>query len=116
MKIQNPTLLTLTWTNNPITVASNAATVPVTYRLNTITNNAAGAVAITMTVTGATDGQLTVVRFYDYSAVAQTLTWVNTENSMTQVPGTSNGSITLPLTVGFEFNGGTSLWRCISVS
>ena len=99
--------------NNPITASSNAATVPVTYRLNTITNNAAGTVAITMTVTNAVDGQLTLVRFYDYSAAAQTLSWVNTENSNAVVPTTSNGSTTLPVTVGFQYNGQTSLWRCL---
>ena len=100
--------------SNAVTVSSNAATVPVTYRLTTVTNNAAGAVTITMTTTSAVDGQMTIVRFYDYSAAAQTITWSNTENSTVTAPTTSNGSTTLPLTVGFMYNGATSKWRCIA--
>lgn len=99
--------------NNALTVASNAITVPVTYNLNTITNNANGAVTITMTTAGATDGQITMIRFYDFSASAQTLTWVNTENSTVSVPATSNGSTTLPSTVWLQYNSATSKWRCI---
>jgi hypothetical protein len=61
-----------------------------------------------------TDGQLSMVRIYDFSAVTQTLTWVNTENSTQTVPTTSNGSTTLPITVGFMYNNATSKWRCIA--
>ncbi len=100
--------------NNAVTAASNAATVPVIYRLTTVTNNAAGAVAITLTTSGATDGQLVIVRFYDFSAVSQTLSWVNTENSTVSVPTASLGSTTLPSTVGFMFNFQTTKWRCIA--
>jgi hypothetical protein len=101
---------------NALTVSAGAVTVPVTYRSFAITNNAASSVTITMTTSGAVDGQSVIVRFYDYSAVAQTLSWVNTENSTSLAPTTSNGSTTLPLTVGFIFNGKTSAWRCVAVS
>jgi len=57
-----------------------------------------------------------LVRFYDFSAAVQTLSWVNTENSITAAPVASNGSITLPVTVGFQYNGQTSKWRCIAVA
>lgn len=100
--------------NNAIAASGNAATVPVTYRLNTVTNNSAATLTITMTTTSAVDGQMTVVRILDSSAVAQTITWVNTENSTVTAPTTSNGSTTLFLTVGFIYNGATSKWRCIA--
>lgn len=100
--------------NNAITATANAATVPVTYRLSTVTNNSAATLTITMTTSGASDGQLTMVRVYDFSAVAQTIAWVNTENSVVTVPTTSNGSTTLPVTVGFMYNSQTSKWRCIA--
>lgn len=100
--------------NNAIAASGNAATVPVTYRLNTVTNNSAATLTITMTTTSAVDGQMTVVRILDASAAAQTITWVNTENSTVSAPTTSNGSTTLPLTVGFMYNGATSKWRCIA--
>ena len=89
---------------------------PVTYRLTTITNNAAATVAITLTTSGATDGQMVMVRFYDYSAAVQTLSWVNTENSLATAPLASNGSITLPVTAGFQYNLQTTKWRCIAVA
>ena len=101
-------------TNNPVTVSANAATVPVTYRLTTVTNNAASSVTITITTSGATDGQLVEVRFYDYSAAAQTISWTNTENSTVSAPTTSNGSTTLPLSIGFQFNAQTTKWRCVA--
>ena len=44
------------------------------------------------------------------------LAWVNTENSTVSAPTTSNGSTTLPLTVGFMYNSGTSKWRTVAVS
>ena len=101
-------------TNNPVTVTSNAGTVPITYRLNTFTNSSAATMAITMAITSAVDGQMSIVRIYDFSAAAQTIGWTNTENSSVSVPTTSNGSTTLPLTVGFMYNSKTSLWRCIA--
>jgi hypothetical protein len=104
----------LIYTNNAITASGNAATVPVTHRLSTVTNNSAATLTITITTAGATDGQMLMVRILDFSAVAQTITWVNTENSTVTAPTTSNGSTTLFLTVGFIYNGGTSKWRCIA--
>jgi hypothetical protein len=100
--------------NNAITATGNAATVPITYRLNTVTNNSANTLTITMTTASAVDGQMTIVRIYDFSGAAQTITWVNTENSTVTAPTTSNGSTTLPLTVGFMYNGQTTKWRCIA--
>jgi len=100
--------------NNAVTVTSNAGTVPVTYRLNTFTNSSAATMTITMATASAVDGQMTIVRIYDFSAVAQTISWVNTENSSVSAPTTSNGSTTLPLTVGFMYNNATSKWRCIA--
>ena len=102
------------YTNNAVTVTSNAGTVPVTAKLNTFTNSSAATMTITMATASATDGQMTIVRIYDFSAVAQTITWVNTENSTVTAPTTSNGSTTLPLTVGFMYNSQTSKWRCIA--
>lgn len=104
------------YTNNAITASGNAATVPITARLNTVTNNSAATLTITMTTTSAVDGQMTIVRILDASAVAQTITWVNTENSTISAPTTSNGSTTLPLTVGFMYNSATSKWRCLASS
>lgn len=102
------------WSNNAITASGNAATVPITSRLNTVTNNSAATLTITMTTTSAVDGQLSMVRILDATGVAQTITWVNTENSTVTAPTTSNGSTTLFLTVGFIYNSSTSKWRCIA--
>lgn len=100
--------------SNAITASGNAATVPITHRLSTVTNNSAATLTITITTTSAVDGQLIMVRILDSSAVAQTITWVNTEDSTVTAPTTSNGSTSLPLTVGFQFNASTSLWRCVA--
>ncbi len=100
--------------NNAVTVSSNAGTVPVTFRLNTFTNSSAATMAITMATASAVDGQMTIVRIYDATGVAETIGWTNTENSTVSVPTTSNGSTTLPLTVGFMYNSATSKWRCIA--
>lgn len=103
--------------NNAITAVSNAATVPVTSRLTTVTNNSAATLTVTFTTFGAADGQFIVLRIYDFSGVAQTLTFVNTENSSgVSVPASSNGSTTLPLTIGFQFNSQTTKWRCLASS
>lgn len=103
-------------TNNAITASGNAATVPITSRLSTVTNNSAATLTITITTTSAVDGQMLIVRVLDSSAVAQTITWVNTENSTVTAPTTSNGSTTLFLTVGFIYNAATSKWRCVAAS
>ena len=100
--------------NNTVTVTTNAGTVSTSYRVSTFTNSSAATMTITMSTTGAIDGQMIMVRIYDFSAAAQTIAWVNTENSIVTAPTTSNGSTTLPLTVGFMYNGQTSKWRCIA--
>ena len=96
-----------------ITVTTNAGTVTRVNRTNNFTNSSAAAMTVTMSTTSALDGDLVMVRIYDFSAVAQTITFVNTENSLTTVPATSNGSTTLPATIGFQYNGATSKWRCV---
>jgi arsenate reductase-like glutaredoxin family protein len=101
-------------TNNAITATANAATVPITSRLSTVTNNSAATLTITITTASAVDGMLINIRVLDFSAVAQTITWVNTENSTVTAPVTSNGSTTLPVTTLFQYNAATSKWRCIA--
>lgn len=98
---------------NVVTVAANAGTVPVTSGVNNFTNTSAAAMAITMAVTGASDGQFSTVRIYDFSAAAETIGWTNTENSTVSAPTTSAGSTTLPKTVTFQYNAATSKWRVI---
>lgn len=102
------------FTNDAITATANAATIPITHRFHTVTNNSAATLTITLTTSGATDWQLHMIRILDFSAVAQTLTFVNTENSDVTIPSTSNGSTTLPRTVWFQYNSATSKWRCIA--
>ena len=102
--------------DNAITATGNAATIPVTKTHHTVTNNSAATLTITLTTTSAVAGQLQLIRIVDFSNVAQTITWVNTENSTVSVPTTSNGSTTLPLTVGFQYNNFTGKWRCLGVS
>ena len=99
-----------------VTVTANAGTVPSYGQRANFTNSSAATMTITLTTSGAVDGQTKIVRIYDFSAVAQTISWVNTENSGVTVPTTSNGSTTLPLTVGFVYNGSTSKWRCVAVA
>jgi hypothetical protein len=106
----------INYTNNPVSVSSNAGTVPVTHRLNTFTNSSAAAMTITMATAGAVDGQMSIVRIYDAAGAAQTINWVNTQNSTVFVPSPSNGSTTLPLTVGFMYNAASGLWRCVASS
>lgn len=97
-----------------ITVTSNAGTVTRSNRINNFTNSSAATMTITMSTTSAADGDMVMVVILDASAAAQTITWVNTENSTATAPTTSNGSTTLPLTVGFKWNSATSKWRCIA--
>jgi hypothetical protein len=101
-------------TANAIAASANAATVPVTSRHNIVTNSSAATLTITLTTTSAVNMQMLVVQVLDATAAAQTITWVNTENSTVTVPATSNGSTSLPLTVGFIYNSSTSKWRCIA--
>lgn len=98
-----------------VTVTSNAGTVPVTASRATFTNTSAATMAIILATSGAISEQPLIVAIYDFSAAAETIGWTNTENSTQSVPTTSNGSTTLPLTVGFLFNSATSKWRCVSV-
>jgi len=104
----------LNYALNTVTVTSGAGTIPVGYKVNNFTNSGAVTMAITMATTGAVNGQMTMVRIYDFSAAAQTIGWTNTEDSTVTAPTLSNGSTTLPLTVGFMYNGATSRWRCIA--
>ena len=95
-------------TANTVTVSSNAGTVPITSKINNFTNSSASAMTITMATASAVDGQMSIVRIFDYSAASKGITWVNTENSTVTVPPASPGtSTTIPYTVGFIFNGGT---------
>jgi len=97
-----------------VTVTTNAGTVTRANRINNFTNSSAATMAITLSTTGALDGDMLVVRIFDFSAATQTIGWTNTENSTVTAPTTSNGSTTLPLTVGFQYNSATSKWRCIA--
>ncbi len=97
-----------------VTVSSNAATITRANRINNFTNSSASAMTITLSTSGALDGDWLEVRIYDASAATKGITWVNTENSTATAPTTSNGSTTLPLSVLFQYNGATSLWRCIA--
>ena len=104
----------LTQTNYTVatpSVSGGAVTVLATSRISNFTVSAT--TAITMSTSGAVDGMMVMVRILD-GGTPETLSWVNTENSTVSVPTTSNGSTTLPLTVGFQYNGSTSLWRCIA--
>lgn len=107
-------LFSSTGQNIAQTAAANAATVNLAYVTNTITNNSAATITITLPTAGAIDGEMRTVRILDFSAVAQTIAWVNTQNSTATAPVTSNGSTTLPITAGFQYNGASSLWRCIA--
>lgn len=100
-------------TANSITASANAATIPITSGRNIVTNNSAATLTVTLT-TGAVNMQTCMVQILDFSAVAQTLTFVNTENSTVTVPATSNGSTTLPLSIGFVYNSQTNKWRCVA--
>ena len=102
--------------NNAITATTNAATINLAYKTNTVTNNSAATITITLPTAGAIDGEMRVVKILDFSAVAQTLAWTNTENSTTTAPVLTNGSTTLPVTAGFQYNAATSKWRCIASS
>lgn len=103
-------------TVNNITATSNAATIPATFAVNQVTNNSAATLTITLPTTGMINGQMFRVLILDASAVAQSITWVNGEASLQALPTSTNGSTTLPLTVGFQYNSATSKCRCIAVA
>jgi hypothetical protein len=98
------------------TVTSNATTLPVTTAIDEVTNSSAATLTLTLATSGAVNGQKKIIQVLDFSAVAQTLTFVNTENSTVSVPTTSNGSTTLPISIAFLFNTNTTKWRCVGVS
>lgn len=98
------------------TVTANAATITRANRNNKFVNSSAAAMTITLSTASAAAGDMLLVQIYDFSAATQTITWVNTENSTVTVPATSNGSTTLPLTVGFMWNASTSKWRIMFYS
>jgi hypothetical protein len=109
-------------TANVATATANAYTVPINFHVTEVANNSAGAMTLTMALTG-TDpvapvrSQPMIVRIYDFSGASQTLSWVNTENSKNvSVPTTTAGSTTIPLNVGFLYNAKTSLWTCVAVA
>ncbi len=104
-------------TANTVTVTTNAGTVGIANKMNNFTNSSASAMTITMTTTSALDGAISIVRIYDATAASKGITWVGTENSAgVSVPANSVGSTTIPLVVGFIFNGGTSKWTCVASS
>lgn len=109
--VSTPQLIT---TANAITATGNAATVPVTSKNNIVTNNSAATLTITLTTAGAVNMQDCIVQILDFNAVAQTIVWVNTEDSTVTAPTTTNGSTTLPLTIGLKFNSATSKWRFVA--
>lgn len=112
----NCALSTFKGLNNAITATSNAATIDLAYVTNTVTNNSAATLTVTFPTAGAIDGEMRIVRIYDFSAAAQTLTLVNTENSTVTPNATTNGSTTLPYTIGGQYNAATSKWRIIAAS
>lgn len=101
-------------TPQAVTVSSNAGTCDITHGIQNFTNSSASAMTITLTTTSAVDGQKKIVRIFDASAVAKAITWVNTENSLVSAPSSSNGSTSIPTTVGFIYNSGTSKWTCVA--
>jgi hypothetical protein len=105
-----------TGVNLATTATANAATINLAYKTNTITNNSAATLTITLPTAGAIDWEIRIVRVLDFSAVAQTVAWVNTENSDVSAPVTSNWSTTLPRTTWFQYNLGTTKWRTIATA
>ena len=103
-----------TGVNLATTATANAATINLAYKTNTITNNSAATLTITLPTAGAIDWEMRIVRVLDFSAVAQTITWVNTENGEWTAPILSNWSTTLPRTIWFMYNNATSKWRCLT--
>lgn len=101
-------------TPNAVTATANAATVSRTSRNHVVTNNSAAGITITLDTTGASAGDMIKVKSLPSSAVAQTITWVNTENSDVTPSANLNASTTSPRTDGFEWNPLTSKWRCIA--
>ena len=96
------------------TASANAATVNLAYATNTITNNSAATLTVTLPTAGAIDGEKRMVRILPSSAVAQTLTLVNTENSSVTAPASTGSSTTIPIFIGFQYNLATTKWTVIA--
>ena len=90
------------------TVTSGAVTVGPGYNVANVTGLSA-TTAITLSTSGAVDGQELTVRVTD-NGTGRTISWVNTENSTVSVP-TSTTASTMK-TVKFQYNSVTSNWRC----
>ncbi len=101
-------------TPQTVTVSSNAGTCDINHGIQNFTNSSASAMTITLTTTSAVDGQKKIVRIFDASAASKGITWVGTENSLVTAPANSNGSTSIPTTVGFIYNSGTSKWTCVA--
>lgn len=100
--------------DNAIAAVSNAATVTRANRNNVVTNNSAAGITITLSTTSAAAGDMLLVQSLPSSAVAQAITWVNTEISDVTPSANLNASTTSPRTDGFKWNPLTSKWRCIA--
>jgi hypothetical protein len=100
--------------DNAIAASANAATVTRANRNNVVTNNSAAGLTITLSTTSAAAGDMILVQSLPSSAVAQAITWVNTEVSGVTPSANLNASTTSPRTDGFKWNPLTSKWRCIA--
>lgn len=96
------------------TASANAATVNLAYITNTITNNSAATLTVTIPTAGAIDGERRIVRILPSTAVAQTLTLVNTENSSVTAPASTGSSTTIPIFIGLQYNLATTKWTVIA--
>ncbi len=101
-------------TPSAVTATSNAATVTRANRNWVVTNNSAAGITITLSTSGAAAGDMIKIKSLPSSAVAQAITWVNTEVSDITPSANLNASTTSPRTDGFEWNPLTSKWRCIA--
>lgn len=100
--------------DNAVAAVSNAATVTRANRNNVVTNNSAAGITITLSTTSAAAGDMILVQSLPSSAVAQAITWANTEISDVIPSANLNASTTSPRTDGFKWNPLTSKWRCIA--
>lgn len=108
-------LFETTGVNIAVTASGNAATVNLAYKTTTITNNSAATLTVTIPTAGAIDGEKRTFRIFPSSAVAQTLTLVNTENSATvSAPANTGASTTIPLEIGVTFNAATTKWTVVA--
>lgn len=104
----------IVYTPTVCTCTANAATVPVNIAHAKVTNSSAATCTITLSTSGALDGQELRVRFLDASAVSQTVTFTNSETGKAGAPPVSLGSTTIPTTYRFIYNSGTSKWTYCS--